>query len=83
MLLHCTSDEKRSAYLVVMGCTNKYDWAIARDIESTSRSNFSEEYLRDSSPEQQSSIVSEFGVIFGGSHVEIRRKKGESQEKDM
>jgi hypothetical protein len=70
MLWRWNLDEKRNAYLVMMGSTNEYDWSIARDVECTSRANFSEEYLCDSSPEQQSSIVSELRVILGGSHVE-------------
>ena len=46
-----------STYLIVMRGTNKYDWALSRNMESTARSYFSKKYLGYNSPEKHGKIV--------------------------
>jgi hypothetical protein len=42
-----------------MRCSNKYDWAFSRDMESAARSYFSEEDLGNDPPEKHGSIIAE------------------------
>ena len=60
--LHTAASGKR-IYLVIMGCSNEYDRAFARDVECTARPYFTEEDVGDDSPEDERSVVDEIRVV--------------------
>lgn len=57
MVCICSHGACLETYLVMMRGTDKYDRTVTRDVESPAGTNFSEEYLGDYPPENESNIL--------------------------